>query len=230
MATVTLKPLSGPGAGVPLPAIRGVITMPRAGAWHANLWLDGSAKPTGKVEIKAGALTLLGTLNRSSLSQGIVRARVVAGGDGLRKVATAKHYTSPTAALVLAELAKGGGEAVSPTADSSALVLGRTLLAWTTLAIETVAMIDCLVTVCSSEAVWRHLPDGSIWVGKETFPDSKITDYREIDESPEDGWVVLGMDVPRLLPGTTIGGRRVDLVEHVITPEETRTKLWVAAS
>lgn len=228
MALAVVKSLGGaPGNASDVTVVRGSITMPRTGAWHATLYVDTQKKPTGKVQISAGALTLIGTVNRAALYRGLLRLRVVAGGDGLRKTATPKHYTTPALRLPLGELAAGAGEAVSATSDAAAL--NQTLLSWTTLGVEAGAMIDTLVSLATAGTVWRHLADGTIWVGKDAWADSKIADFREIEESPEDGAVIYGMDVPRLLPGTTINGRKADLVEHVITPEEYRAKVWVAA-
>ena len=228
MALATIKGIGGAaGAGKEVVVTRGVITMPRTGAWHASLWVDGQTKLAGKVEIRAGAIVLRGTVNRAALYRGIVRLRVVAGGDGLRKVATQKHYTTPAMRLVLGDLAGGAGESVSATADAS--VLGQQLQAWTTLKVEAGAMIATLVSLAGADVLWRMLPDGTIWVGRETWPDSDATDWRELEESPEDGSILIGMDVPRVIPGTTLDGRRVDTIEHQISPDEYRAKIWEAA-
>lgn len=224
MALATLRPIGGSESVV----VRGAITMPRNGAWVAVVHVDTQDKPAGKVQISAGALTLLGTVNRATVYGGITRVRVVAGGDGLRKTTAPKHYTSPVLELPLRELAAGAGETVSSTSDPAAL---RTQLrAWTTIAMETGAMIEGLVSLAPAGTQWRMLADGSIWVGPETWPESGIKDARELDENPEEASVVMATDVPRIIPGTVVNGRRVDYVEHKITPEEYRAKVWIAAS
>jgi hypothetical protein len=233
MSMVTVRDLAG---GSPVDVVRGILTMPRLGAWQAALWLDADAAPAGKVEISAGSLTLIGTAYRphddgGNLHEqgGLVRLRVVAGAGGLRKLARAKHYVSPTGRLVLAELAGDAGEAVSPTADAS--VLGATLVpAWTTMGLETGPMITALCEELAPEASWRLLPDGTIWVGNETWPAADLGDDDpvQIDENPEEGWVTLAMDIPRLLPGTRVGWRKADLVEHVIEAGDYFAKVWLA--
>lgn len=228
MATATIKGLSAlPGAGGDVTVTRGTITMPRVGAWYAFLDLDTNRDLTGKVEIKAGALVLRGTISagRSGRQGGILKVRVVAGGDGLRTAAKPKHYTGPTVGLVLRNLAADAGEAVASTADAA--VLNKGLLAWTTIGIETGQMIRTLLaSEAPAEAVWRLLPDGTIWVGSDTWAPSGVVNYTEIQRNPEENTAVYGMDVPRLAPGTTIAGRRIDLVHHVIGPEEYRAKVW----
>jgi hypothetical protein len=205
--------------------LRATITMPRIGAWQASLTVDGTTAPAGKVTLKAGALTLVGTINRAAVYRGVVRARVVAGGDGLRRVARARHYTGPPARLVLATLCADAGETLSSSSDAG--VLASSLLAWTTIAVETGAMVQLVADHLGADVAWRLLPDGTIWVGRESWPDSGLTDYEELEESPEEASVLLGMDVPRLLPGTTVGGRRAEVVDHLITPESYRAKVWL---
>jgi hypothetical protein len=229
VAIATVKGAGGtPGAGKEFAVIRGAITMPRTGAWHATLWIDSQVKPSGAVEVRAGALTLKGAVNRAALYRGLLRLRVVAGGDGLRKAANPKHYTTPVMRLPLGEIARDAGESVSSTSDAA--ILNETLLSWTTLGVEAGAMVSTLVSLSSKADVgWRMLADGTIWVGADSWPVADVDEWQEIEESPEDGAVILAMDVPRLIPGTTLEDRRIDAVEHVITPDDYRAKVWVAA-
>jgi hypothetical protein len=221
MAEVTLAA----DGGKPYAVTRGAISMPRIGAWHADLHVDGTAAFAGKVTLQVGEkLALQGTVNRARVHQGTARVRVVAGGDGLQKTARPKHYNAPTFGIVLRELAAAGGEEVSATADQA--VVTKTLLAWTTLRLSVGVMIGALVDLAPDGTAWRTLPDGKIWIGAETWPDSGLKDYREIDETPEQASMVIGTDVPQLLPGTQLGGRKIDYVEHLIGPNEFRTRAW----
>jgi hypothetical protein len=222
MAVVTIRQ----GSGIELPVFHGGITMPRVGAWQADLWVESKARLTGRVTITAGALSLSGTVYRGGMVSGVLRTRVIAGGDGLRKLAHPKHYTSPTFRLVLSELAAAAGEAVSPKSDQG--ILAATLLGWTTIGVRTGPLVGALVEMAGDDVAWRLLPDGTIWVGHESYPESGVKGAVEMEEDAEQGWVLLGDDVPRVLPGTTVGGRKVDLAEHLIGPSEVRTKVWLA--
>ncbi len=229
MSSVIVRPA---GASAGLPVTHGAITMPRTGAWHATLHLASEVKLSGRVEIKAGAgLSLVGTVNRAGLEAGGVRIRVVAGADGLRQAAKPRHYTSPVVRMPLDDLARDAGESLSPTCDAE--VLNRTLLAWTTLGVETGAMMATLMDVVSGlyakdTVTWRFLGDGTLWAGRETWPASGATDFRIVSQSPEDDVLVLGVTLPEVLPGTTLLERHVDTVEHTVTPDELLSRVWLA--
>lgn len=224
MAEVTLTP-SGSGARSALPVVRATITMPRIGAWHADLQVDTTDAPAGAVTLQAGALTLKGFVNRARVHQAIARVRLVGGAGGLQKVATPKHYTSPILRIPLDDLARAAGETLSATGHAA--TLNRQLLAWTTLGLPTGAMIQALADHVG--VAWRALPDGSLWFGPETWPASTLKDPRFLDEVPEQGTIVVGADTVEILPGTTLAGRRVDYVEHLVSQNEIRTKVWAAA-
>lgn len=222
MAAVTIAP-AGKANGFAV--TDGAVVLPRAGAWHADLIIDCTDVLTGKVEIRVGdSGTLKGAVSRASIYQGMLRARVVAGADGLRKDATPKHYTTPTVGIVLADLAKGAGEAVSGTAAAS--VLGVQLEHWTTVAMPTGEAISLLLERAAAGTTWRLLADGTIWAGSETWPDSGIPDTIEVGEVPEDAVVELGLVSPWVLPGTSVGGRKVDLAELAITGGAVKARIW----
>lgn len=205
---------------------KGPVNLPRIGAWTADLWILGSLNMIGTVAVNFGdALELRGTVNRCKVFDGQTRLRIVAGADGLRKLAKPKHYVSPSVRQVLSDLLVDAGEVLSPTSPTD--VIGETLNAWTTLALPTGIMVAALVSQVPG-AAWRHLPDGTVWVGKETWPDSGFTDdtSRLIEEDPENASLLYGLDEPTLLPGTTIDGHRADIVVHTIDPEQTRTRVW----
>lgn len=222
MAMVTLAADDG---GAVHDVVSASITIPRIGAWQASLWIDATEAVTGKVLLRAGALYLRGTVHRASAAAGIVRLRVVGGADGLRTLANPKHYVATTVRLVLAELCAHAGETLSPAASARALT--TSLGAWTTAKVETGAMVQALCEIMPW-ASWRILDDGTLWIGEETWPDSGLEDYATVDENPEEGWVTLAMDVPRLLSGTTFGGLKADVVEHLVSPDEYRAKVWLA--
>lgn len=224
MGAITVgEAAGGAGAGV----IRGSIVMPRSGCWHADLHLERDTNLAGPVFIQVGtSLTLRGTINRSAVHRGIVQCRIVAGADGLRKPARPKHYTSPVLRLVLADLARDAGEAISATAQVG--VLAHPLLSWTTLALSTGSMVHALMALAPDGTVWRFLPDGTVWAGLETWPDSGIRDARELGETPEEGHVRVGLDLPTLLPGTKLGDRKVDRVEYSIAPSKVVTDVWTS--
>lgn len=213
------------------PVYDGVICIPRMGAWTADLAIDQDVAVTGPCTLAIdGGLTLVGTAERTGVWLGTARLQVVAGANGLRKMATPRHYRQTTLRMVLQDLLAAAGERLSGTADATTLAL--TFPGWATIALPVGIMVAALLddSRIQAAASWRMLPDGTLWVGRETWPDSglvNLTDYQDLAEQPEDGTLELGVEAPRLLPGTTLGGRRVSYVEHRLNGDGARTCVWL---
>ncbi|HSS39712.1 MAG TPA: hypothetical protein VLT58_13175 [Polyangia bacterium] len=212
------------GAGV----IDGRLFFSRSGAWHAELRVDSLTEIAGAVTISIadGRLVLNGTAWRGAEYVDTAFVRVVAGADGLRKLALARGYNQTSVRVVLGHLLGDAGERLSPTADAA--TLARPLTSWTTAALPTGVVITRLLQSAAPGASWRALADGTIWVGPETWPDSGLStdDYQILDEDPRQLVAHLGVEAPLLLPGTTLAGRRVSRVEHTLDAEGVRTWAW----
>lgn len=200
----------------------------RIGPWHAELTVDAPKAITGKVEIRIGKKNILkGTVSRGDMTEGRFHALVLAGGAGMCKVVTPKHYTSPTIRNVLSDLCANAGEAIADSADKA--VLQMQLAHWTTAKMQAGTAIRLLVESAPAGTSWRMLPDGGLWVGQESWPSSDVTEFREVSQSPQDAVVEFGIEQPFLLPGTTLGDRKIDTVNIEIAAGAVRTKVWTAA-
>ncbi len=215
-----------------VPVFRGTICIPRVGAWTADFAVDSQVAISGPctLAIDGGGLTLVGTAERSGVWQDTARLQVVAGGNGLRRIARPRHYRQTTLRVVLLDLLATAGETLSATADAATLALS--FPAWTTIAQSVGRMVAALLgdSRFGPATSWRMLADGTLWVGQEAWPDSglvDVTDYQDLSEAPEEGTVELGVEAPRLLPGTLLGGRRVSYVEHRLDGSGARTRIWL---
>lgn len=210
-----------------LGAVRGEITLPRVGAWWADLDFAGDAElPEGKVTLElGGALELVGTVHSAAHYVGLTRVRVVAGADGLRKVARPQHFVRPVVRTILSHLAAGAGEALSPTIGGE--TLNQSLPAWTVQGVSTGAQIETLVAAALGTS-WRFNPDGTLWVGAETWPDSEVSGWREMGRDSREGRIDLGLDSPTLLPGTLLDGEKLDSIEHRFDERSFRATAWLA--
>jgi hypothetical protein len=112
------------------------------------------------------------------------------------------------------------GEVLSPSSDAGAL--GQMLSKWIRMSGPALGELEALLGEASEGRVCRVLADGSVWVGKETWPEAtpKATVLQDLRWC---GQVELGVEAPELLPGTTFMGRRVEHVEHRVSPESVRT-------
>lgn len=206
---------------------RGSITLPQIGAWTADLDLDASADIKGAIEIEMPeAAKLVGTVTSGALHHGYMRARIVAGKAGLSKPATPKFYESPKLRSVLADLAKTAGETISNTIASG--VLNAPMLGWTTIEMPVGVQIAALVGSAAPGASWRMLPDGTIWIGTETWKKSSVRDYRILDRRSSEGRIEIGLDTPALIPGTALGDDHIGDIEYQIDNEGVRTTAWLA--
>lgn len=212
------------GSGV----IDGKLFIPRSGAWHAKLRVDSTDPITGAITISTadGRQVLQGTVWRGGEYVDTAFLNIVGGAGGLRTPARAKAYNQTSLRIVLGDLVSGAGEKLSPASDAA--TLARPLAAWTTAAIATGGAITRVLRSAAPSATWRVLPDGTIWVGPETWPDSGLStdDYQILDEEPRQLVALLGVEAPILLAGTTLAGRRVSRAVHSIDGEGVRTTVW----
>jgi hypothetical protein len=196
-------------------------TRRRTGAWRFDLLVDDPDALVGPVtiDVNSGALTFKGTAVRSGVFSDTGHVRVIAGAGGLSTLATPRHYSGTSVGGVLADLLADAGETLSTSADAN--VLGQPLAAWTTAAAPIATLISLLLAAGAPGAVWRSLPDGTIWVGFETWPDAGIDDatYQIFEDAAETNSMLVGCDAPFLLPGTTFEGRRVSYIEDVVGQE-----------
>jgi hypothetical protein len=208
-------------------AFRGTLSLPRIGVWTADLELDAAQTIEGPARIKiVEGQDLVGTVLAGDLVHGYVCARIVGGAGGLVKTATPRHYNNATVRTVLTDLARAAGETLSSAIAES--LLGRSLRAWTVLARPIGEQLAALVGCGMPDGTaWRILPDGTLWVGTETWPESDVAEWRELERQPREGRLLLGLDSPTLLPGTTLGDDRVDYVEHHLE-DGVRASVWLA--
>jgi hypothetical protein len=212
-----------------LAVISASIQMPRLGAWTADLVVDAQAELTGRCTIEIdGGLTLVGAATRTGVFADTAYVRVTAGNDGLRRIVKPKHYRDPNLRTVLADLLRTANETLSSTADPA--TMATSYPAWTTVGHSVGAAISALLQDRRLNVMWRMLPDGSLWVGPETWPDSglrDVADFQILSEQPHEGKLELGVEAPSLVPGMALEGRRLSYVEHRIGDGAVRTNVWV---
>jgi hypothetical protein len=217
------------GASRGFALVRVDLDLPRLGAWTADLVIASESVLEGKVEIRIGSsLVLAGTVSRGRTYRGLAHARVVAGANGLRSKVTPKHYTTPTLRKVVNDVLADAGEALAPSSDTA--VLNTQLFNWTTMRMPAGQAVRCLVERAGDDISWRHLPDGTVWIGRETWPTSPITEFADGEGgSPEADVVDVILVSPEVLPGTTLGGRQIDHVQYVATAAGLRSTLWLVS-
>jgi hypothetical protein len=210
------------------PVTDGTFSFPRTGAWVADLMISGADAITGAVTVVIGdSLTLSGTVYRGGVYVGQNYLRVVGGKGGLHKDATPKHYKDIVPARnVISDLMADAGETLSATSDAA--LTGTELGNWTTTKQPVNRALFALMAALDPAAIMRVLPDGTIFLGADAFSTSAL-EVVLVDEFANEGKMVLSMDVPELLPGVTILGRKVSYVEHHLDSSRVRSLVWYEA-
>jgi hypothetical protein len=213
--------------------------MPLTGTWVADLTLDPSTSGAGipfvgnalAIALGENGFGLQGTVLRVNNAFETVFARVVGGGGGLWKAVGPKAYGGDgavTFGLILDDLLSSVGETLSPM--TPAAITQVTLPFWTvplTTAAEAIANLILVArTMTSSLVNWRVLPDGTIYFGVETWPQSPMTSFDLFSWPPQElKATVFALD-PRVTPGQIWQSGQVSNVAHRVDPEKIRTTVW----
>jgi hypothetical protein len=201
------------------------LTLPRVGAWHADVTLLPSSEiPNGQVTLSVFDVIYVGTVLRSGSTKGLPFARIIGGGGGLGTVLPAKAYRGSNVRLPLSEILSGAGETLASSSDSA--TLSQRLAFW--IRMEGKAG-ESLVYLLSTAGIpcWRVLPDGTVWVGTESWPVSKLEDFQVLSEDPHLGRYEVYAREPAVFPGEVWNSRKVSVVEHRFTSRKLTTSLWV---
>lgn len=214
MSTTTL-------AGHALVAL--VLTIPRLGVWVADATIDAAEAPTGAVDLVLEGRTWRGTVLHGGVEQERWRGRVVGGAGGLARILGPATYADTDLRTVLTETLRDAGEVLSADAGDLSASVAR----WARAAApagHTVADV-----AQAAGYAWRVRPDGSVWVGVETWEALALgTDLDVMPRDPRAGRHELaGGAALDVVPGriVTLDGAsvRVDAVEHRLDGEALRT-------
>lgn len=200
------------------------VSLPRLGVWHADLTLDTPKTVTGAVTINLNGFTLVGFSRRGGPFLDSSLVRVVGGKGGLATVIPSKGFVNVTRGQVLRDILQTVGESLS--ASSDAAVMGVQLPFWAQSRGHAGKAVKQAVDN-QSGAVWRVLPDGTVWVGIEVWKGSALAAHDVLRADPLVDTVQLYADTPNVVPGTVLDGRRVSYVEHVIEEDSIRTGVWL---
>jgi hypothetical protein len=211
------------------PCLRVETRMSRVGCWFADVIVDQATQLSGKVTLSLadGALQLVGTVapNRTGVYAESAHLRVLGGAGGMATVVSPKWYRSATAKIVVLDLLAAAGETLSATADAQ--LLAQQLPGYTHKRMPAADALDFLADRLG--AIWRVLPDGTVWLGKESWP-AAADPGDLLWESPERQQSRYGTEAPAILPGTSLNGRYLSMVSHVVSAKEVSTTVsWETA-
>jgi len=210
------------------PVMSGSLLRPLRGAWTADLEVDADAAPTGTLTLSGAGLSLVGTVATSQSWNDRQRCRIVGGKGGMGRPLGPAWFRSTTLRTVVAATLTAAGETLSPTSDAATLALP--VAAWARLRSTAAASLETLLAVFAPSAVWRVLPDGSVYVGPLTWPTVTTTAVVQDNRGDEDAADLAGEDLS-LDAGVSVAVasstlRRVGLARHRITAQALRSEAW----
>ena len=221
--------------GVPYGAREGDLYLPYRGNWTAHLVLGDQppAPPDGPVSLSWHGLALQGYVLRAGESEGTTSVLVVGGRGGLWHSLPAKYYDHQVALrLPLSEVIAAAGEVLA--SSSTPTILSSTLPSWPRRAAEPGQLLDELADVAG--ALWRVLPDGSIYFGADTWlapqtaagkPLVEDVDWTLLHTDPE--WLIqeiAPLTTPAVLPGQAFGLGKVGRVHYQDDGELYTARIW----
>jgi len=209
--------------GVPILDAR--VSLPRVGAWTAELRVDAEEPPAGQQLLVIGDVPFVGAVTRGVGYRANAFVRMVGGVGGLPSQLAAKGYHSSPVMVPLQDIARETGETLAPTCDASVtnVLLGH----WARLEGSGGSALGRLLSDVPG-AVWRFLPGGQLWVGAESWPaiapEVEITDYQPLEDC-----IRLFSHSPSVLPGQLFLGRKTSYVEHRVSEARVSTAVWFEA-
>jgi hypothetical protein len=198
------------------------VLLPRVGVWTADLAVDDGEPLAGRVSVAVeGLLTLSGTVLRGGVGAEVWTGRLVGGVGGLRRELDALPHRSVTLADVFAQALSDAGETAAPSLGD----LSATYAHWIRRAAPAAHAVGDVARALGY--AWRVLPDGSVWIGAESWPAYAPADVEFVAWDDRAGTLTLAGSTLGVLPGQalTVGARtvRVGAVEHHVGPETLRT-------
>jgi hypothetical protein len=199
------------------------LDVPFMGLWTARARLDigDGAAPTGALTLAfdtgdegASPVTWSGTILESTADEGEASVYVVAGSGGLVAATglAGADYDQPPPRVVAAAILEAAKETPG---DLTVLdALPRIEPVYTRLRGRGVAQLDALARRCGVR--WRAAPSGAIDVPNDTWPPADAFIVRRWDDS---GRAAAEPDLPTLLPGIVVDGRRVSRVQYTVNED-----------
>lgn len=206
-----------------IPILSGTLELPLCGAWTAQVEADSDEQPEPAATLTIDGREFVGTVAWGSSVHGRIGAMVVGGAGALSKPTTTRFYHNVPARIPVLDLILEHGERLAHPTDPA---LDLHLDAWIRAAVAAGTELQALAQHALG-GNWRVLPDGSIWVGRETWPTVDV-EVEVLRERPEDRAIVLGAGALEVVPGCTFLGKHIVRVTHFFEPDFAETEVRYA--
>jgi len=193
------------------------VTLQHNGAWQANCEIDhpsdDSPIATGPFRFNIDGVEFSGTVvpDRSGAWGGRQNLYVVGGAGGLDGEIGARNYGGGLTRVktVIDDILRDAGESLSPESDSA--LLGQQVAAWQRSAGTAKHALDMICQRIG--ATWRVLRDGTVWVGRDEWPEVEPAGT-VMDQDWGRGHVTVAPDNATLVPGIIVRGQKIKQVTY----------------
>ena len=204
-----------------IPIVKGRISIPGWGIWHADLWTDGDLAIGSAVTIELADLVAVGTVVRDVAWTGQRGVRVVGGAGGWRRAVTAQQYANPqglTMSTIASDTATTVGESVVVDVDRTVGVQWMRVAGSASDALYALADETWWVGLDGVTHIGTRVPGAIVSVFTATAVDQAGDIVTVATENPAD-WLP-----GKTYAGTTVSGT-IDRVTHHITAMTMRTEV-----
>jgi hypothetical protein len=212
--------------------IRGKIVLPLTGAWVAEVVSDPDCDqgsfpvPGSTVTMNLGGQSFQGVVRRANAPYGTTFAMLIGGAGGLPSDIPALAYQSTTVQQVLSDILTAAGETLSTTSDQS--LLGQNLASWVRIQGPAWRALTILMDSEVPDGTWRVLPDGSIWIGQDTWPQTSMSSFELLNYEPHMLRAQIYSDNPTIMAGQSFIGGHVTSIEHIVEPSKIHASVLFA--
>lgn len=197
------------------PIVECHLIIPKIGAWMANDVLvdsDDSFNVGDSVTMNFLDTTFKGTILDTGIYRGFQRCTIIGGSGKLPDYLESASYNSVPLGQVVRDIARKTDHQVSTKADQN--VMNSNLAGWTILKMQASLALEKALQV--TDSIWRILPDGTLWVGGESYTPLNPDDFTIIERFPEEArWNVYNEEY-LIQPLTSFLGNEIQQVEYFI--------------
>ncbi len=204
------------------PVFSARITLPESGRWFARVELSAEEIAEGSPVTLASydeVLSLAGTVLRGKMVADRYLALLVGGAGQLDQIVPKLAYRSVSAQIVAEGICSAVGEALAPSP-----ALATILPSWSRTVTDARAALDSLSLALG--VPWRFDEQGRVLFGDPLYLEADDENAVEIDRDDATGRLLLGVEAPRLLPGTTIRGVKARTVIHSVNDSGCETEVF----
>jgi hypothetical protein len=205
------------------PVLSAIVSMPRNGAWFAELQIAGERQLSGQVTMSDGSSAFLGSvIPGGGAYAGRTFVRLVGGSGGLGKVLNPRHYRSAGVGKILGDICSDADESKSPLIDPR--LSQQRVSFWTRNAGTGGSAVANLAE--SLKTVWRILPTGQVWIGDPELALAAPAEFPVLNRDPFDNTYTIAIDDLSLWVGMSQNAGIIRRIEYAID-STARAKYWV---